>query len=192
MWLPDSPAQSDEASCAGQQLETSHINILVLALVTRRFKPDEPLRQQFDGKRIDLIKRYLRVFGASSVGLLADREFVADLIENNVPFVIRRETAETKDGRLFQFRSLAQTTQGQVVSGMERTLENLLRFEGRKIRGGALSGRHKYPCVQKCAAPLQEEVGDRVSRCQNDSTSKTPTSPTPPNLQLCSRSLRWQ
>ena len=133
------------------------INILVLALVTRRFKV--PLMWSFlshcgnssTEQRIDLIKRYLRVFGASSVEvLLADREFVGEewlmyLIENNVPFVIRlREDMyiETKDGRLFQFRSLLRKRHKGKWSGwlpgMERTLENLLRFEGRKIRGGAL------------------------------------------------------
>jgi len=133
------------------------INISVLALVTRRFKV--PLMWSFlshcgnssTEQRIDLIKRYLRVFGASSVEvLLADREFVGEewlmyLIENNVPFVIRlREDMyiETKDGRLFQFRSLLRKRHKGKWSGwlpgMERTLENLLRFEGRKIRGGAL------------------------------------------------------
>ena len=83
------------------KLGKTDINILVLAIVTRRFKV--PLMWSFlshrgnssTRQRIDLIERYLRVFGASSIeALLADREFVGDewmtyLIEKNVPFVIR-------------------------------------------------------------------------------------------------------
>ena len=139
------------------KLGKTDINILVLAIVTRRFKV--PLMWSFLGhrgnsstqQRIDLMDRYLRVFGASSIqALLADREFVgADwmqyLIENNIPFVIRlRENMhiETEDGRLFQFRSLlCKRRKGRWVGwlpDMEHTPENLLRFEGRKIRGGEL------------------------------------------------------
>ena len=103
------------------KLGKTDINILVLAIVTRRFKV--PLMWSFlshrgnssTRQRIDLIERYLRVFGASSIeALLADREFVGDewmtyLIEKNVPFVIRlREDMyiETEDRRPFQFRAL--------------------------------------------------------------------------------------
>ena len=103
------------------KLGKTDINILVLAIVTRRFKV--PLMWSFlnhpgnssTPHRIGLIQRYLRVFGASSIkALLADREFIGDewlsyLVESNVPFVIRlREDMhiETEDGRRFQFRSL--------------------------------------------------------------------------------------
>ncbi|WP_136661803.1 transposase [Nitratireductor sp. XY-223] len=102
-------------------------------------------------QRIDLMERYLRVFAASSIeALLADREFVgvdwmAYLIENNVPFVIRlRENMriETEGGRVFQLRSLLRKRcKGQWkgwLPGMARTPENLLRFEGKAIKGGEL------------------------------------------------------
>ena len=139
------------------KLGKTDINILVLAIVTRRFKV--PLMWSFlshrgnssTRQRIDLIERYLRVFGASSIeALLADREFVGDewmtyLIEKNVPFVIRlREDMyiETEDRRPFQFRALLRKRRKGKwtgwLSGMQRTSENLLRFEGRKIRGGEL------------------------------------------------------
>lgn len=139
------------------KLGKTDINILVLAIVTRRFKV--PLMWSFlshrgnssTSERIDLIARYLRVFGASSIeALLADREFVGDdwmtyLTENNVLFSIRvRENMhiETEAGRLFQLRSLLRKRRrGQWkgwLPGMARTPENLLRFEGRKIRGAEL------------------------------------------------------
>ena len=139
------------------KLGKTDINILVLAIVTRRFKV--PLMWSFlhhrgnssTPQRIDLMKRYLRVFGASLVeALLADREFVGEewllyLIENNIPFVIRlREDMyiETEDGQRFQFRSLLRKRRKGKwtgwLPGMARTPENLLRFEGRKIKGGEL------------------------------------------------------
>ena len=139
------------------KLGKTDINILVLAIVTRRFKV--PLMWSFlnhpgnssTPHRIGLIQRYLRVFGASSIkALLADREFIGDewlsyLVESNVPFVIRlREDMhiETEDGRRFQFRSLLRKQRkGQWTGwlpGMARTPENPLRFEGRKIKGGEL------------------------------------------------------
>ena len=61
------------------------INILVLAIVTRRFKV--PLICSFfdhrgnssTAQRIDLIERYLRIFEVASIkALLADREFVGN------------------------------------------------------------------------------------------------------------------
>ncbi|MDX8470338.1 transposase [Mesorhizobium sp. VK23B] len=78
-----------------------NINILMLAIVTRRFRV--PLlwtvinRQgnSNSGQRIELMQRYLSLFGAASIELLlADREFIgADwikfLIDNKVPFAIR-------------------------------------------------------------------------------------------------------
>lgn len=139
------------------KLGKTDINILVLAIVTRRFKV--PLMWSFlahrgnssTQQRIAMMKRYLRVFGASSIeALLADREFIGEdwlmyLIENNVPFVIRlREDMyiETEDGRRLQFRSLLRKrSKGKWsgwLPGMEHTSANLLRFEGKKIKAGEL------------------------------------------------------
>ena len=77
------------------------VNYLVLAAVTRRFRVPL-LWTMIDGRgnshtrdRIDLVQRYLDLFGAQSIRmLLADREFVGRewmdfLSENNVPFAIR-------------------------------------------------------------------------------------------------------
>ena len=104
------------------------INILVLAIVTRRFKV--PLICSFfdhrgnssTAQRIDLIERYLRIFEVSSIkALLGDREFVGNewinyLVEKTVSFVIRlREDMY-----------------------MAHTSGSPLRFEGQKIKGDEL------------------------------------------------------
>ncbi|MDX8443953.1 IS4 family transposase [Mesorhizobium australafricanum] len=97
------------------------INILMLAIVTRRFRV--PLlwtvidRQgnSNTGQRIELMRRYLSLFGAASIELLlADREFIgADwvkfLMENKVPFAIRVKQGQCvalADGRLWTIKSL--------------------------------------------------------------------------------------
>ena len=98
-------------------------------------------------QRIELMKRYIDEFGVESIqSLLADREFVGDdwftyLVENKIPFVIRLRKdmhIETEDGKHFQFFSLLRKRyNGQWNSwlcGMARTPENLLRFEGKKIK----------------------------------------------------------
>ena len=139
------------------KLGKSDINILVLAVVTRRCKV--PLMWSFlshggnssTSQRKGLIQRYLRLFGASSIeALLADREFVGEdwmayLFENNVPFVIRlREDMhmDTEDGRRFQLRSLLRKPRSGKWTGwlpcMDRRPENALRFEGKKLRDGEL------------------------------------------------------
>lgn len=77
------------------------VNFLVLAAVTRRFRV--PLMWTMvrgrgnseTRQRIALMRRYLRLFGASNIRmLLADREFIGHawtdfLCENNIPFAIR-------------------------------------------------------------------------------------------------------
>ena len=162
------------------KLGKTDINILVLAIVTRRFKV--PLMWSFlshrgnssTRQRIDLIERYLRVFGVSSIeALLADREFVGDgwmtyLIAKNVPFVIRlREDMyiETEDRRTFQFRALlAQTAQGKMdglASWHAAYAGKSTAFRRAKNQGWQIaSGRHEYPRFQKCTAPLSKEMGN--------------------------------
>ena len=83
------------------RIGSKDINILVLAVVTRRFRVPlmwTLLAHQGNSdtqQRIALMQRYLALFGAASIKwLLADREFVGScwmnfLNENNIPFVIR-------------------------------------------------------------------------------------------------------
>ena len=97
-------------------------------------------------QRIDLMKRYIDVFGVSSIQtLLGDREFVGDewltyFVENSIPFSIRLRKdmyIETEDGRRFQFSSLLQKKRNGRwkgwLCGMARTPENFLRFEGKNM-----------------------------------------------------------
>jgi len=107
------------------KLGKKDINILVLAVVTDRHRV--PLMWTFLGgpgssstvQRVDLIQRYLKIFGASSIKhLLADREFIGVqwmnyLNENNVPFVIRMKKdmcVILEDGRRFALASLLRRT----------------------------------------------------------------------------------
>ena len=83
------------------KIGSKDVNILVLAIVTRRFRVPLlwtliPHQGNSDtAQRIALMGRYLALFGASSIEcLLADREFIGArwmdfLNENNIPFVIR-------------------------------------------------------------------------------------------------------
>ena len=135
------------------KLGKAHINILVLALVTRKFRIPIMWSHMGHGgnssteQRIELMRRYIDEFGVESIqSLLADREFVGDdwftyLVENKLPFVIRLRKdmhIETEDGKHFQFFSLLRKRcKGQWkgwLCGMARTPENLLRFEGKKIK----------------------------------------------------------
>ncbi|WAP68024.1 IS4 family transposase [Jiella pelagia] len=82
-------------------LGRSEVNILTLALVTRRFRVPlfftllDHRGNSTSEQRIALVKRYLAVFDASSIRvLLADREFCGEgwmqfLQEQSIPFVIR-------------------------------------------------------------------------------------------------------
>ena len=129
------------------KLGKAHINILVLALVTRKFRIPIMWSHMGHGgnssteQRIELMKRYIDEFGVESIqSLLADREFVGDdwftyLVESMIPFVIRPRKdmhIETEDGKQFQFSSLLRKRcKGQWkgwLCGMDRTPENLLRF----------------------------------------------------------------
>ena len=117
------------------------VNYLVLAAVTRRFRV--PLMWTMidgrgcsdTGQRIDLLQRYLDMFGVESIRfLLADREFVGRewmefLSENNVPFAIRlrgdmRVTTEeghdlTLDAHL-RGRDRGRTLKGWLGAGRDR------------------------------------------------------------------------
>lgn len=123
------------------QIGGREVNYLVLAAVTRRFRV--PLMWTMidgrgcsdTGQRIDLMQRYLDLFGVESIRfLLADREFVGRewmdfLSENNVPFAIRlrgdmRVTTEqghdlTLDAHL-RGRSRGRTLKGWLGAGKDR------------------------------------------------------------------------
>lgn len=97
------------------------INILMLAIVTRRFRVpllwtmlDHQGNSNTD-QRIALMTRYLALFGAASIDLLmADREFIGGnwiefLRKNNLPFAIRvkeNQRVALSDGRLWALRTL--------------------------------------------------------------------------------------
>jgi Transposase DDE domain len=103
------------------KLGSRDVNILMLALVTRRFRVpllwmllDHPGNSNTD-QRITLMRRYLALFEASSIKLLlADREFIgADwmdfLHENNISFAIRVKVdmcIEGQDGHVRSFKTL--------------------------------------------------------------------------------------
>ncbi|UCI25713.1 IS4 family transposase [Mesorhizobium sp. B2-8-5] len=97
------------------------INILMLAIVTRRFRVPllwTVLDHQGNSnthQRIELMRRYLDLFGAASIELLlADREFIgADwvkfLMQNKVPFAIRVKVGQCvalADGKLWTLQTL--------------------------------------------------------------------------------------
>ena len=127
------------------------INFLVLAAVTRRYRV--PLLwtllpgrgNSSTQQRIALMRRYIKLFGVSSIRLLlADREFIghawADfLCENNIPFAIRLRG------------DLRITTE----DGHELTLDARLhwRRRGKHFAGwlgtGAGRGRHRLSFIAK-------------------------------------------
>jgi hypothetical protein len=140
------------------KIGTKDVNILMLAVVTRRHRV--PLMWRLiDGpgtsstaQRIELMERYLALFGAASVKtLLADREFIGAewlhfLNENNVPFVIRvkeRMNVITEDGRCFPLASLLRRGRGKrsfraALPGDGKIGPLWLGFAAKRIKGGEL------------------------------------------------------
>jgi hypothetical protein len=110
------------------KIGSTDVNILMLAIVTRRFRVPLlwtllPHQGCSDiGQRIALMRRYLALFDASSITmLLADREFIGAewmdfLTENNIKFVIRAKSDMTmmlEDGRVWSFQSLLRRKRGR-------------------------------------------------------------------------------
>ncbi len=137
------------------KLGSADVNMLVLAVVTRRFRIPlmwsllDHAGNSSTSERMALMQRYLRLFEASSIdALLADREFVGTewmefLLENNIPFVIRLKEdmlIHLEDGRIRQFRTLlCKHRSGEWagwLNGMEKTPNNRLYFAARRIKGG--------------------------------------------------------
>lgn len=110
------------------KLGSRDINILVLAIVTRRFRVPLlfcllPHQGNSDtGQRIALMRRYLALFPATSIRcLLADREFIGAewmdfLNENNIPFAIRLKidmTVTLDNGHAWSLETLLQRTRAR-------------------------------------------------------------------------------
>lgn len=139
------------------KLGSRDVNILMLAVVTRRFRVPlmwvllDHAGNSATAQRIALMQRYLRLFGASQLrALLADREFIGAewmhfLNKNNVPFVIRlKEDMHIRlpDGTQRQFRTLLRkrkrgTWEGW-LTGMDTAPDNRLHFAAKRIKGGEL------------------------------------------------------
>jgi hypothetical protein len=110
------------------KLGTRDVNILMLAVVTRRARVpliwsvlDNNGGTSDTGQRTLLMRRYLAIFGAASIRLLlADREFVGGawmnfLNENNIPFAIRvkeKLIVTTEDGRSLTLGSVLRKCRG--------------------------------------------------------------------------------
>jgi len=117
------------------KLGSRDINILMLAIVTRRFRVPLlftllPHQGSCDmASRIALMRRYLALFPASSIGcLLADREFIGAqwmdfLNENNIPFAIRVKidmTITLEDGRTWSLATLLRRKRARSVTALLR------------------------------------------------------------------------
>lgn len=115
------------------KIGATDVNILMLAIVTRRFRVPLlwtllPHQGNSDtSQRIALIRRYLDLFPASSITmLLADREFIGAewmdfLCENKINFVIRVKidmTITLADGRTLPFASLLRKTRARTVAAI--------------------------------------------------------------------------
>lgn len=127
------------------------INILVLAVVTRRFRVplmwvqlDHPGNSD-TALRIALMRRYLKLFGTTSIELLlADREFVGGewmefLCRNNIPFAIRLREGQLLeiDGRnRHTFTSLLRKRRRGTWEGRLADMTTTLRIAALRRRGG--------------------------------------------------------
>lgn len=138
----------------------SDVNLLVLAVVTSRFRV--PLMwtvlsssgNSSTEERISLIQRYLDLFGPETIRfLLADREFIgltwlSFLSQNKVRFAIRvRETlmVTTRQGQRLDLRSLLAKCKGArrftaTFEANGQTEALTLSFAAKRIKGRALSG----------------------------------------------------
>lgn len=133
----------------------THINILVLAIVTRRFRV--PIFWSFlphqgnsdTAHRIALIGRYIDCFGVDGVELLlADREFIGAewidfLCKNKVPFAIRLRAdvaIDLQEGGTWLFKTLLRGRRIRTVTRIWRgrfpssVLPQTLNFAAREIK----------------------------------------------------------
>lgn len=122
------------------------VNILMLAIVTRRFRVPLmwtliPHQGNSDTcQRIALLRRYLAMFGAASIEcLLADREFIGArwmdfLTDNDIPFVIRVKqdmTLTLDNGQAWSLKTLLRRRRARSVAA---TCRGRLNGEGGATR----------------------------------------------------------
>lgn len=141
------------------KLGTRDVNILMLAVVTRRARAplmwsvlDNDGGSSDTAARVRLMQRYLAIFGAASIRLLlADREFVGVewmnfLNENNISFAIRMKeklVVTTEDGRRLALGSLLRKCLGvrtfrAALVGDDAPGPLWLNFAARRLQGGEL------------------------------------------------------
>lgn len=131
------------------------INILMLAIVTRRFRVpllwsicDRPGSSNC-GERIALLRRYLALFEPNSIELLlADREFtgvewIKFLIENDIPFAIRAKEElrfGLPDGSLWSLATLLRNKRARTVVHVRDIVlpgsDLPLSLAAKRIKGG--------------------------------------------------------
>jgi len=134
------------------------INILVLAMITRRFRVPLmwvflPHRGNSDTQqRIDLIETFIAHFGESRIGLLlADREFIGAkwltfLNKRQIPFVIRAKEnlkLTPSDGQTTQLKSIWHRRPGKRptsgwLSGMEQRDDNKVQIAMKRMKSGEI------------------------------------------------------
>lgn len=141
------------------KIGSTDVNILMLAIVTRRFRV--PLLWTFlphqgssdTASRVALMRRYLALFPATSISLLlADREFIGAewmdfLNENNINFVIRVKidmSVTMDDGRTWSFATLLRrkratrtpvTWQGR-INGTAGSTRQAIHFAAKRLKTG--------------------------------------------------------
>ncbi len=141
------------------KLGTRDVNILMLAVVTRRARVplmwsvlDNNGGTSDTGARTLPMRRYLAIFGAASIRLLlADREFVGRewtdfLNKNNIPFAIRMKEkliVTTEDGRRLALGSLLRKCRGVRTFRAALVSDDApgplwLNFAARRLEGGEL------------------------------------------------------
>ena len=137
------------------------INILMLAVVTRRFRIPllwtvlDKAGTSNSEERMALMRRYLALFGASSIkALLGDREFIgadwiAFLLKNDIPFALRLKdnmNVVLDNGQQLSLRTLlCKQRIGATLRGhrgrlaiMDKTLGLPLSFAAKRIKKGEL------------------------------------------------------
>ena len=133
------------------------VNVLVLAIVTRRFRvPVSWILLKHKGcssatDRIQLVERYIELFGLSSIKvLLADREFIGMewlefLLKNNVPFAIRlkgERKFHEENGRLMSLASKLRKPKSGTwcgwLHGMQQTPEYRVHIVGKRLKSDML------------------------------------------------------
>jgi hypothetical protein len=141
------------------KIGSTDVNILMLAIVTRRFRVPLlwtllPHRGNSDtASRIALMRRYLALFSAASIEcLIADREFIGAawmdfLNQNNIPFVIRVKVdmgVSLQTGQTCSLRTLLTRKRARRATPIWQAFQNgacgpgqtLLQFVAKQLKTG--------------------------------------------------------